>query len=216
MARIQSWTLDKAVLNSRLKLHSLAALDKIKEVDAQNRQYFAYRTGNLINATKINENLNMMIDVNQAAYAGSDNVHRLQDPMFNKANKNHIADTARRNVADMLPEKTGNLKHNAFKYTIQDDKYDVFIDYSIAPYAQYPNVKKIIDANWPMIKKRYQMIVKQLLSTSRGMYNNQGVKKIQGAGWRGEEYEWTWTKRWYDESTQSYKTGAWQIVKLHR
>jgi hypothetical protein len=60
----------------------------------------------------------------------------------------------------------------------------------VAPYVQYPNVKRIVDQNWPLIRQRFEDNIKATIGArSGGLYNNRGAVKVVGGGYYDEEGE---------------------------
>lgn len=58
-------------------------------------------------------------------------------------------------VRKILPRRSGNLADNAFRVKETKDGWEIYIDDLIAPYANYPNVKKKLEAMMPIIINRF-------------------------------------------------------------
>jgi hypothetical protein len=190
MAKIKmpSYTLDNTLLNSFIQRDNQSALEFIKSEESD---LFLQRTGfTFNNAVGVNQTGNLYIDMIKSPYIG----HQIdrQQPGFDQANQIYNAEAARKNVARMLPKKTGNLRDNAFKYNKVKNNYKLYIDYKVAPYAQYPNVKKIIDSNWSSINKRFQDQIAQKQATQGGVFNNPNAVRMDAnkdlARWRDDKH----------------------------
>lgn len=182
MAKIQSWTLEEAVLQSKLKF---AAIDALASVSTKN--LILKDTGKTVReALTLNEKLNIMIDLQVRPEMAYDNPYAKQMETWDQAEQTFAAEKAKNYVKPMLPYKTGNLRNNALKVIKTGDEWKIYIDYAVAPYALYPNVKRIIDQNWPTIKQRFARQVESTLGSRAGLYNNQGAVKVAGGGFRDE------------------------------
>jgi hypothetical protein len=197
----QSWTLDEDILKQGLVSAAKTALETI-------RSLVLIKTGKTRNEGLMLDNkLDVYIDLEVVPYMSYDNPYEKQMQTWDEAVDTFAAEKARNYVAPMLPKKTGNLRENALKVRkTKDDKYEVYIDYLVAPYAQYPNVNKIIKANWPLIEMRFQENLYATISArTGGLYNNRGAVKIIGGGYFDEEGEFIKTSQPGDKSKWEYR-----------
>ena len=189
MAKRQSWTLDKDVLDAGLRSAAQEALDSI-------RSLVLIQSGKTRNeGLLLNNQMDVYIDLEVVPYMSYDNPHAKQMETWDTAMDKFAAEKAKNYVKPMLPKKTGNLRENALKVRLtQDGVYEIYIDYLVAPYAQYPNVDRIIQANWPIIRSRFEANLYGTISArSGGLYNNAGAVKVIGGGYYDEEGEFVKT-----------------------
>jgi hypothetical protein len=186
MAVKQSWTTDQVFLESQLRLAAIDAKTSIEDK-------ILNKTGRTITeAFMLNDDLDVYIDLQVSPYMAYDNPYRKQMETWDETTDEFAALKAKNYVKPMLPKKTGNLRNNALKVRQNEQgEWEVYIDSIVAPYVQYPNVKRIIDANWPLIRQRFEDNLKGTLGARKGgLYNNRGAVKVIGGGWYDEEGEW--------------------------
>jgi hypothetical protein len=189
MAKKQSWTLDENVLNAGLRSAAMSALESI-------RSLILIQSGKTRNeGLLLNNQMDVYIDLEIVPYMSYDNPHAKQMETFDTAIDKFAAEKAKNYVKPMLPIKTGNLRNNALKVRLtQDGIYEIYIDYLVAPYAQYPNVDRIIQANWPIIRTRFEnSLYGTIAARSGGLYNNAGAVKVIGGGYFDDEGEFVKT-----------------------
>jgi len=179
---IQTWTTDMSFLMSNLKVAAMDAMNSIKSLILRD-------TGKTVNeAFMLNDNMDVFIDLQVSPYMAFDNPYEKQMETWNTGIDQFAADKAKNFVKPMLPKKTGNLRENALKVRKDGDQWEIYIDSLIAPYVEYPNVKKIIDANWPLIRQRFEDNIKATIGArSGGLYNNKGAVKVVGGGYYDDE-----------------------------
>jgi hypothetical protein len=198
MAKMQSWTLDKDTLDAGLRSAAQAALDSI-------RSLVLIQSGKTRNeGLLLNNQMDVYIDLEVVPYMSYDNPHAKQMETWDTAIDKFAAEKAKNYVKPMLPKakdkgqgpkhpprKGGNLRNNALKVRLtQDGIYEIYIDYLVAPYAAYPNVDKIIQANWPIIRTRFEnSLYGTIAARSGGLYNNAGAVKVIGGGYYDDEGE---------------------------
>jgi len=210
--RRQSWTTDDEVLIGNEKVAAINALSLIREAES----LILIKSGRTRNtALRLDDNLGMYIDLKArdeegktAGYMAFDGPYNKQMKTWGTAQELFAAEKAKNYVKPMLPIKTGNLRNNAFKaFKGPDTRWDLTIDFSVAPYAQYPNVKRIIDANWAMIKQRFYDNMQATIGNRRkGLYgNSEDTIKVTDdavAGLGGFRDKYGEVRRYYDAQLQ--------------
>jgi len=181
---VQSWTTDEVFLMSQLKTAAMDAMNSIRSLILRD-------TGKTVEkAFLLNDKLDVFIDLQVTPYMAYDNPYKKQMETWDTGIDQFAAEKAKNYVKPMLPKKTGNLRENALKIRKVNDVWEVYIDSVIAPYIEYPNVKKIIDANWPIIRQRFENNIKATIGArSGGLYNNKGAVKVVGGGYYDDEGE---------------------------
>jgi hypothetical protein len=198
---IQSWTTDLSFLMGNLKNAARDAMESIKGLILRD-------TGRTVNdAFLLNDNLDVFIDLQISPYMAYDNPYKKQMETWDTGIDQFAADKAKNFVKPMLPIKTGNLRNNALKVRKNGDTWEIYIDSLIAPYVDYPNVKKIIDANWPIIRQRFEENIRATIGArSGGLYNNKGAVKVIGGGYFDNEGE-------FKKVSLPGENNKWQYVK---
>lgn len=185
MAKMQSWTTDELFLMSQIRFAAMDAKNSIEKSILRD-------TGRTVDkAFLLNDNLDVFIDLQVSPYMAFDNPYKKQMETWDTSIDQFGAEKAKNYVKPMLPIKTGNLRNNALKIRKNEmDEWEIYIDSMVAPYVQYPNVKRIVDQNWPLIRQRFEDNIKATIGArSGGLYNNRGAVKVVGGGYYDEEGE---------------------------
>jgi len=185
--RAQSWIDDTDMLQQFESQASVEGLDALKTRDDLIRVKSG-RTRDV--ALQTDEDFNVYInfkarDENNKPihYITYNNPYKAQSKTWAQAEDFYQLQFAKNYVKRMLPRKTGNLQDNALKVFMNPGSGGpgLTIDYSVAPYAQYPNVKRIIDRQWPsMTALFYQRLEKIAASRKTGLFGNTSdFKKVK-------------------------------------
>lgn len=198
---LQTYTMDEDVLFSGIKKAATDALITVQSLILK-------KTGKTrVEGLKLNKYDDIFIDLQEVPYMSYDNPYRRQMETWSDAQAQFAAEKSRNFVKPMLPIKTGNLRNNALKVLrTEDGQYEIYIDTLIAPYVQYPNVKKIIDKVWPTLVARFQQQLETTIETrNNGLYNNEGTFKVMGGGY-------------YDQNGEFAKTegGTWEYTRFNK
>jgi len=181
MAYRQSWTNDLGVLSSYRRIAEIDSLSSIRE------DILKKSGATQADALGIDESGNMVIDLNVSPYMSYDFAYNKQIPNWDDMSTRQRASASKNRLKPMLPIKTGNLRENAFKVRPtpgEESNWGVYIDEAVAPYVKYPNVKRIIDQQWPLIRAKFQNNMKGYeAALTGGLYNNKGAEKMLGGGY---------------------------------
>jgi hypothetical protein len=176
-----SYINDDAILQNIME----SQYEQTKNYVAYNSGIIPVRSGTLQNSISVGKKGNIFVDFfkkgpdgKTAAYSTLGLGFNSTDARVKQAFQLYAAKSAQNFVRPMLPRKTGNLQDNAFKLVMGESpsglpSYGITIDLSIAPYAQYPNVKRIIDSQWPSMQTKFQKQLEITLQNQQsGLWGN--------------------------------------------